>query len=295
MLLRLTADGALDASFGANGVVVDQPDVYGQVSGVAIDAQDRIVTAVEVADDIESTTTTFAVARYTPDGALDPGFADDGVARDAFHNGQDGAVDVALQSDGRIIAAGVAATTAKSSFGIVRYQPDGLLDPTYGSGGTAIAPFEGGATGAGLALDSAGRAVVVGESSGGDGGAAARFTADGVLDPSFADHGQLETHANPNGLGFQHVIATTGDMILVAGAWNTPTDMELQLARFDSAGAPDPTFGTGGFAVASAGTNRNLAWSLTQQPDGKIVVVGTHGTYPSIPSTLDIVVARFCP
>ena len=291
MLFRLAPDGSLDASFGTSGVVVAQPDVYGQVEGVVIDAQDRIVTAVQDSDDFDGTTTHFAVARYTPDGALDSTFASGGVALDAFQDGQDVAYDVALQSDGKIVVAGAAANTSKSDFGLARYEPDGSLDPTFGSGGTTIARFGGGGAGVGVALDATGRAVVVGNFS--SGGAAARFTTDGVLDTQFADQGELVTHVNPYGLGFQHVIVSATGNVLVAGSWNdTPATMELLLARFDASGVPDPTFGAGGYAVASAGTNRNLGWSLVQQPDGKIVVVGTHGTWPSPP---DVLVARFCP
>jgi uncharacterized delta-60 repeat protein len=294
MLARLTADGTLDSSFGIDGAVVAEPDVLGQVAGVAIDADDRIVTAVEVSDDFNSTTTHFATARYTPDGALDLTFADGGVALDAFHNGQDGAFDVALQDDGKIVVAGMAASTAMSHVGIARYQPDGSLDPTFGSGGTVIGPFNIGALGTAIAVDPTGHSVVIGGSASGDGGAVARFATDGMLDPEFADHGQLVTHVNPNGLSFQHVAIGADGAILVAGIWSDGTaGNELLLARLDKTGAPDPTFGTDGFApVSPPGANRNVGWSLVEQPDGKIVVVGGRGVWPS---TLDVAVARFCP
>ncbi len=81
-----------------------------------------------------------------------------------------------------------------------------------------------------------------------------RYTASGVLDPTFSGDGMLVTNLGLPAPGLDSV-TLQGGKILVAGQtdhWNDSTKDAL-LARFTTAGAPDPTFGAGGFVTTDWG------------------------------------------
>ncbi|WP_052424753.1 DUF11 domain-containing protein [Streptomyces fulvoviolaceus] len=129
-LARYTTDGSLDSTFGTGGTVTtvlsSAPGFAGDDSarGVAVQSDGRIVAAGYSAYD-------FALARYTSSGTLDPAFDTDGIVTTDFNGGADGAFDLALQSDGRIVAVG----QANTDFALVRYTTGGSLDTGFGTGG----------------------------------------------------------------------------------------------------------------------------------------------------------------
>lgn len=110
----------------------------------------------------------FAVVRYNTDGSLDASFDADGRVTTPVLGGDDMANAVAIQTDGRIVAAGVSYNGANNDFALVRYNPDGSLDATYNADGRAAFDLWGFSNDTlhGMALDASGRAVVVGEASG---------------------------------------------------------------------------------------------------------------------------------
>jgi uncharacterized delta-60 repeat protein len=81
-LLKLTAAGVVDTTFGTSGWVATQPGTASQLWGLAVQADGKIVATGWAL----STTPQVAMARYSASGALDPGFADDGInlAGEAF-------------------------------------------------------------------------------------------------------------------------------------------------------------------------------------------------------------------
>jgi uncharacterized delta-60 repeat protein len=140
----------------------------------------------------------FALARYNPDGSLDPGFGTGGKVTTDFFGHRDEASGVALESDGRILVAGSTETgpdQQSSDFALTRYTPDGSLDTTFGSGGRVVTDFAGGLDQArAILIQPDGRIVVAGfagKSSGGSGGALARYNSDGSPDPSFGSSGRV--------------------------------------------------------------------------------------------------------
>lgn len=103
LLLRYLADGTLDPSFGVGGVVVtdfgaDDAEAY----GVAIQQDGKIVVAGGVDE-------TLALARYLPDGTLDPSFGTDGLARTPLPPGNTAeARELVIQPDGKLVVGGLA-------------------------------------------------------------------------------------------------------------------------------------------------------------------------------------------
>jgi uncharacterized delta-60 repeat protein len=123
------AGGGLDHSFSGDGRKIT---AFGNgtgddnAHGVAIQANGRIVVA-GYSDQGGSTGRDFAVARYNPNGGLDHSFSGDGRKTTGFANGAggDAAYDVAIQANGRIVAAGYSNQGAATGedFALARYLP----------------------------------------------------------------------------------------------------------------------------------------------------------------------------
>ena len=106
----------------------------------------------------------FAVARYGANGALDAGFSGDGLKQFTFDSCCQSAYSVLLQGDGRIVVVGYPnSESSDSDFLLARLNPNGVLDPAFGSGGrvrTSFGDLNGGANGACLQPD--GKVVAAG-------------------------------------------------------------------------------------------------------------------------------------
>ncbi|MCS6926252.1 MAG: delta-60 repeat domain-containing protein [Candidatus Binatia bacterium] len=147
-----------------------------------------------------------------------------------------------LQADGKIVVAGHAA----GGFVLVRYQPDGSLDPSFGTGGTVTTAISGtGDFASALAVQADGKLVVAGYVSMAPQYSIAllRYNPDGTLDTAFGENGKVTT-------GDSHVasgLALQADgKIVVAGSFNDGANNEFLLLRYDPDGGLDPTFGIDG-------------------------------------------------
>ncbi|MCC6330044.1 MAG: carboxypeptidase regulatory-like domain-containing protein [Acidobacteria bacterium] len=172
-VVRYNPNGSLDTTFGQNGRVTTPMGNYSSNAfSVAIQTDGRIVAA---GYSNNGSNLDLAIARYDPDGSLDATFDSDGKVTTAIGTGNEHARSVAIQADGKIVAAGPYSGSLNDDFAVVRYNANGSLDPTFGSGsGKATADFNNSNDNAyGITLDGNGRAVVVGGSN--DTFALARF------------------------------------------------------------------------------------------------------------------------
>jgi uncharacterized delta-60 repeat protein len=210
-----------------------------------------------------------AVARLTSDGTPDSSFDGDGaVTTSVTPGGGDEAEGVTVQPDGKIVAVGSADLV---SFLIVRYLPNGSLDPAFGGGDGIVT------TNVGVGFDSAfdaavqpnGKIVVVGST-----GTTrpkfvvARYDEDGTLDPLFGNGDGITI--TPSGVWGQlrGVVLTPAGKIVAAGT----NGGGFALARYRSNGTLDPTFGDQGTVASSV--EPGTAEDVQLQPDGKIVAAG---------------------
>src|SRR5262249_24701082 len=134
-LARYNADGSLDTTFGTGGkVTTDFGGGHASADAVAVQNDGKIVAAGHAYS--AQTNWDFALTRYNSDGHPDTSFGSGGKVTTDFSAGDDHANAVILQSDGKIVVAGLGsnATTAQD-FGLARYNADGSLDTTFGVGG----------------------------------------------------------------------------------------------------------------------------------------------------------------
>jgi uncharacterized delta-60 repeat protein len=281
-LARYNSDGSLDTSFGAGGTVNTPFPGYFFVAapGVAVQPDGAIVLAGFASN---ASSGLFALARYTTRGVLDSSFGNHGLILTAFPD-HAAATAVTLQDDGSIIAAGYAYGTS-TQFALARYDHDGNLDPSFGTAGLVVTPFPGFSTafpGNDVTVQSDGRIVLAGyvsnQPSGGDQFALARYNSDGSLDGSFGTGG-LVTTSFPDftrAEAFGMVEQSSGRILVAGGAYPGDGSEQFALARYDSDGSLDGSFGTGGLVTTPFGTLRNAsAAAVAVQPDGRIVAAGT--------------------
>jgi uncharacterized delta-60 repeat protein len=220
----------------------------------------------------------FALVRYLADGRLDSSFGSGGkVTRNVAGQGDSGDAAV-LQSDGKIVVAGfVALANGPTDFGIVRFASDGSPDTSFGTSGTTRVDFGGDDRPADLALQVDGKIIVAGSTSSGGGRyALLRLNGDGSPDANFGTAGLVSSPFTGSG-DFGHAVALQSDgRIVVAGAvGNSSSNSDFGIARYTSAGALDPSFGSGGLVRVDFFGSFDGASDMLIQPDGKIVAAGS--------------------
>ncbi len=297
-LIRLDASGALDTSFNGTGVL--QLDFGGSsdiANAVLIDATGRIVLAGGAYGETASEND-FIVARLTDTGAFDNSFDADGIQEITFTGGSnDTASDLTIDSDGNIVVAGYTTDYSSGSyadFGVVRLTSAGALDDSFDGDGKQTLDFDGNYDYAyNVGIDSADRIVLMGGSWGSVN--AARLLSDGSVDTSFGDAGK-QTLDFWSGRGqFGGGLVDDQDRVLLAGLISRAS-ADIGLARLDTNGVLDATFGEDGLVTTDVGIEGtgDYAYDIAVQPDGRIVVAGSFYV-PGYYAYMDFVVARYNP
>jgi len=213
---------------------------------------------------------------------------------------------VAIQSDGKIVVAGTTDTEGFDSYAVVRFNTDGLLDPTFGTAGMKIFSFPGSIDDSAfaVAIQSDGKIVVAGNSiiAGISQFSVARLNTDGTLDTTFNGTGtSIVTGINGNNINnaaYAVAIQPADGKIVLAGYTNTvASTLEFGLARLNTDGTLDTTFNTAGAQQGTAATPSiagndvdNEAYSVLIQPaDGGIVLAG----FANVAGIYEFAVARF--
>lgn len=274
----LAAAGDLDLSFGGTGIVkTDFFGNYDQGEAVAIQGDGKIVAAGGV---LNGSTFDFGVARYNIDGSLDTTFGGGGKLATHF-SGDDWGYAVALQRDRKIIVAGYSNSCGgcTQSFALARYNSSGALDTTFGTGGKVTTTFSGGAVASSLLIQPDGKIVAIGYSD--YKFALARYNTNGSLDTTFGSGGKVTT-AFTYAAYAQGAVLQSDNKIVAVGvsATGVGTDDQFALARYNTNGSLDTSFGTGGKVTSNFTSGYDRAYSAAVQWDGKIVVAGGYLSSP---------------
>jgi uncharacterized delta-60 repeat protein len=289
-LARYLPDGSLDPAFGNGGrVTTDFGGFSDQAWGLVLQSDGKLVAAGSAITVSGINTMDFALARYLPDGNLDPSFGNGGRVTTDFANDIDESRGLVLQSDGKLVAAGYASTRSAWVFGLARYQTDGSLDPGFGTGGLVTTEMSGPAIAYAMALGPDDKVVVagsVGDLETADNHIAlARYRTDGSLDPAFGAGGLVVGDIIGGSDGARDVTVQPGGKTVVAAS--SSSEIGFVIARFRKNGRLDRRFGSAGVAVTDFGTPA-VPLAVALQPDSRIVAAGTAGSV-----TGDFALARY--
>jgi uncharacterized delta-60 repeat protein len=283
---RYLPSGVLDNSFGSNGeIIVQNPffNSFAQAEAVLLQPDGRLVLVGGLDNFMAGKF--FELARLNTDGSPDGSFGSGGLVLTPFPGGGL-AVAGALQPDGRIVAVGIAGPAIAAA----RYNVDGSLDPTFGTGGQVTLPLAQPFAVRDVALQPDGKLVIAGtyEPPGNFDFGLVRLLPSGAADPSFDGDGLVTSDFGGTESGRSVVVL--GDGRLVLGGDRSTTGTDFALVRYLADGSLDTTFGTGGLATADSGANE-VADQLIQLPNGKLLVGGwTNNT-----NAQDFLLARFQP
>ncbi len=290
-LARYLPDGALDPTFDGDGkLTTDFPGPDARAFALVLQPDGKLVAAGYSYEGGKSIQ--FALARYLPDGALDPSFGEAGIVVTDFAGGTDQARALVLQPDGKLVAAGFALEGGNFQFALARYLPDGVLDPGFDGDGKLTTDFHGGDDQAfGLVAQPDGKLLASGGAMAGKQGGApdtpltprpdaprgefalARYLPDGALDASFDGDGKLTTGFSGAASALALVLEPSGEFV-AAGFAREGDRFRFALARYLPHGALDPSFGGHGTFTAAVADGDAEAFAAALQPDGKVLAAG---------------------
>ncbi len=278
VVARYLSTGALDASFGAGGVVVTSLGAgrSDEAFDVALGPDSKIV----VTGSPNGTSDPATILRYNLNGALDATFGAGGVVAADLFTGADAIDGVAVQGDGKVVIV----ANGSSDLGdrgqiLARYGANGALDATFNGGKVTLGLGATDGRVEDLVVQPDSKIVVVGTSQTGASFVVRRFNANGTVDSSFGVAGVASGPAPAFVGGALSVALQANQKIVAAGfknqsaAGNDQPNLDTALVRYLANGTLDTGFGAGGVATSdlsgSSGVDAGLAVAL--QPDGKIV------------------------
>ena len=299
VVLRFNNDGSPDTAFGSSGAAVtDFNGLFDRASAVLVEPDGKIIVAGNATSGTMSRgDLDFAVARYLPNGTLDPAFGTSGKATLNVAGKSDFGTTAVLQADGKILVAGRVFSDAgtEADIGVARFNADGTTDTTFGthgivrvdfsSGGVVSLTFSGGSwdEASRLAVQTDGKIMIGGftQVAGVFRYALVRLLGDGSLDTTFGTNGLVSTpFTTQNDFARSIALQADGKVVLAGQLGNSSTNADIGLARYTNSGALDSTFGTDGLVQVDFFGGLDGASDVLIQPDGRIVAAGsaTNGT-----------------
>ncbi len=279
--------GTLDSSnFGINGKVITQAQ-SDDCNAVALQNDEKIIAA---GSGNYNSIGGYLLIRYNEDGSIDSSFGNAGRVVTDLPGTYENIRSVKIQSDGRIVAAGI----TPSNIGIVRYMPDGSLDSSFGINGIVITDIRSYDYLNDMALQPDGKIVVTGVTKSNDNDIETSFTVrympNGSLDESFGEGGKVITvYSEPTEI---NAIAVQPDgKIVIGGEYNflAPWSKFL-LVRYLSDGSLDRSFGENGMATAGfENIDFPIMYDIVLQQDARIVSAGRSGVLNSFKQNMTLV------
>lgn len=223
-----------------------------------------------------------SVIRLTSSGSLDPTFGSGGQVVIDFDNNGDFASAVAVQTDGKIVALCKAVVAGSSDFAFARFNANGTLDNTFGTGGKVTVNPGANEYPEDLAIQADGKIVAVGTSYNASESygqvKVIRLTSSGQLDASFGNNGIFTSQPEffSEIKSANRVKILSDGKILVCGRYMQATSeiMSLIMIKLKINGTPDSTFGSIGEVVRDLGFADEEPTGFVIQPDGKILISG---------------------
>lgn len=284
-LLRYDLTGALDKSFGTEGKVFAsfEGPYNPNKNDIKIQEDGKIVMGTSYSDGINSD---FVVLRFNLDGSPDLSFGNKGQTILSFGQEHDHCYSIAIQTDGKIIAAGATENGPDGSktfdCAVVRFNSDGTIDRTFGNEGKVITHIAQGYVANSVVIQPDGKIILAGGSSQFSFSyfALVRYNQDGTLDKSFGNSGIVQTQVGGT-YDFANSVILQKDGKIIAGGsaqdgWSN--NKNFALVRYNSDGTLDGTYGTNGIVIIDR-NSLDEGNSLSLQSDEKLILAGsTYGT-----------------
>ncbi|HZK06858.1 MAG TPA: T9SS type A sorting domain-containing protein [Bacteroidales bacterium] len=274
-VVRYNEDGSNDNTFGTNGMVsISATTTSDYVLDMVLQPDGKIVLSGYI---FTGSSTDVLLIRLNADGTPDNTFGTNGIVITDFGNTSEVAEAIVLQDDGKILLAG----DHEERFMLVRYNTNGTLDNTFGTGGLASADVGIGLCfGQDVVIQNDGRILVGGlafDAAANYAFGIARFDANGALDVTFGEFGST-LFSIGTGYDFMIAIALQSDGKIIAGGhtWigTQPLRYDFAAARLDENGNIDNTFGTNGITTVNLIYGGNYLTDMVIQNDDKIILSG---------------------
>ena len=295
--VRYTTSGALDMTFGNNGVFVQTLNFEADIYSCVINSQGKIIMAGATTD---YNNYKLLLIQLNANGTLDTSFGTNGIVQQQVSTApgyfEDFAYDVTLDADENILVAGTSYNDNSIVVPVVvRFTPSGVLDTSFGANGVATIPAGAGSSefqciqvqpdGKILAAGSFGNSLfwyvflMV------------RFNEDGSLDTTFGEDGIIKfNYGNVDDEGYDMALTPDGKIVVAGYTATAGYNFSTLLMQFTPDGVLDPSFGIGG-TVEEDLDNYDVAEGVLIQEDGKIIMAGTSGMGP--PNSFDMAVWKY--
>ena len=278
-LVRFESTGAVDSTFGTNGVVttsfIPAVDQQEEPTKVLITPSGELLAGGYSYNSFAAgTPRSMVIAKYNSDGSYDSSFGNNGLFISSTGYGQ-GSFSMVLRSDMKIMAGG---PHGNGFFAPVLINIDGTIDTTFGTQGFGdmtllqvrdqLLQPDGKVVYVGSIIQNTPQRMVM-----------VRYKSNGSPDSSFGLWGKVMVAFAADYNEFTGVQLNADGKLMASGyiySWHDST-AQFALLRFNPDGTPDNTFGIGGAVFSSFGNTYRISQSQcsVKQADGKIVLAGT--------------------
>jgi uncharacterized delta-60 repeat protein len=313
---RYLPDGSPDTTFGTMGTEELTPNANGGATASALVLQPN--NDILIAGATQNAPSLALLVSLTPNGTLDTSFNQTGVVATGLS--LSGQLSLALQANGQIVLAGSAQAndTTPSQLALVRYNLDGSRDASFGQNGEVLTSFGsmGSATASAVSIEPNQNIVVAGSfapsaTSLNTSAALAQYNPGGSLDTSFGSSGETTVAFPGRAPVTINAVALQGNgQIIVAGGIATPANDgnirlgsqisnfqlgDVAVARFNSHGSLDTSFGQDGWTVFDVAGLGSAATALAVLPNGQILVAGIATISAAYPYSNEFFLAELNP
>ncbi|MDQ3748950.1 MAG: FG-GAP-like repeat-containing protein [Acidobacteriota bacterium] len=268
VIYRYTANGALDATFGTNGVITTPWGNGTWQQRLVLQPDGKFVVA-----------SNGGVVRYNPNGTQDTTFGTSGTP--TLNGSRIG--EILVQTDGKLLIAGDNSVFGNGNIFVRRYNPNGTLDNSFGANGIVLTDIDNLPNRVGgMALQPDGKIIVNNANFSSTfpfsfwsllSSSIVRYNPNGTLDNTFGTNGIVRITEPPNqydrSITLALAIQQNGKILTAGGRNNT-----FAISRYNSNGTIDASFGTNGVVITPIGNYSGAIVSIALQTDGKIVAVG---------------------
>ncbi len=234
-IYRLMEDGGLDPSFGEGGIVVNNDPNSMHSAALIIRPDGKLI--IGSTSNLYGEFYYYQLRSFNPDGSVDAGFGDNGIANFDFDHLAIEMKAMVLQPDGKIDCAGTAGPDW-FQMALCRFNEDGTIDAGFGDNGGVITPYleskhvenydiklqpDGKIITTGVDLNTSQWPLLL-----------VRYMPNGSLDQDFGDNGITATYNSPSSITGNNVHVLNDGKILVTGISTTiGGDVFLMLARYN--------------------------------------------------------------